>query len=82
MENISIIDKWVVPHFIAGILLRKLPLKTFLFIIIVYEIIEYSLEYPKGHWLFGSKRPESLKNVISDLIVASLGRLVGLKYER
>lgn len=80
-ENDSIIDKWTALHALVGYMARKYDVKfsTFLLLIIAYEVFEYSIEYPDGSEFFGTIRPESIKNIISDLCTGILFYYIGGK---
>lgn len=44
---------------------------------LVYEVMEYLHEYPSGSELFGTKRPESIVNAVTDVAVFWVGYLAG-----
>jgi hypothetical protein len=44
-----------------------------------YEVVEYAHEWPRGSVLFGSKRPESLINVVTDLAAFGIAHWFGQK---
>lgn len=73
--NESFVDVWSLAHVATGYTARKIGVPFFLYMggAVLFERIEHSMEYPDGHPTFGTKRPETLKNVIGDLVVGALG---------
>lgn len=79
MTNQSLIDKWTLGHILIGYGLGKkqISFPVVIGVAILYEIIEQKIE--SGPNPFGTKQPESLKNVIADLAIMSLAYYVAAK---
>jgi hypothetical protein len=77
--NDAAIDPWTGVHALAGlgVGLLGVPAPVALAGAAAYEVVEYAHEWPRGSVLFGSKRPESIQNVVSDLVVYSLAYWLG-----
>jgi len=80
-ENKSVLDKWSIIHSLVGYIAGKknINFKWFLTAIISYEIFEYAIEYPHGSKIFGTVRPESGVNLISDLVLGVVFYKLGNK---
>jgi hypothetical protein len=76
--NASFCDKWTPAHAVSGALLNiaGLSYPQFLMASIAFELLEHSMESPRGNRLFGTKRPESPINVAGDLISGTAGYLL------
>lgn len=81
VTNSAILDEWTPVHVMSGVLTGLTGLGPALAAggAVAYEVLEFAHEWPKGSVLFGSKRPESLGNVLSDLVVFAAGYAVGRK---
>ena len=77
--NSAVFDKWTLPHVASGFVAARLNVSftTFTVLAIAYEVFEYSLEYPSGRKIFGTKRPESLINVAGDIVANTAGYWLG-----
>jgi hypothetical protein len=73
--NQTFIDAWTVPHTLTGCAAGYLnvPFPLYFGLAALYEVVEYSMEYPHGHPWFGTKRPESAENVVGDLLFGCAG---------
>jgi hypothetical protein len=71
MINQDAIDRWSAVHALSGLSagLFGASAPVALGGAVVYEVVEYAHEWPRGSALFGSKRPESFSNVVSDLVI-------------
>lgn len=69
MQNVSPLDAWTVTHVATGYTAAKLGLSLgwYFGLSVAYELIEHQMETPDGSKIFGTKRPESLINVLADL---------------
>jgi hypothetical protein len=69
--NQAPVDKWTAVHALSGlgVGLFGVSAPVALAGAAAYEVVEYAHEWPRGSVLFGSKRPESIANVASDLLV-------------
>lgn len=73
MTNVSPIDKWTPVHVVTGALAQSFGMRPmpFLVLSIGYELIEFRLEQKPN--IFGSTRPESTVNAVTDIIFGLLG---------
>ena len=73
--NRSLFDKWTPAHIAAGMLASHLGIsfQAYAVIALGYEIGESQLEAPGGSRVFGTKRPETKKNVAGDMGAGFLG---------
>ena len=80
-ENESLLDKWSIIHSIVGYSAGKYGVNLFWFFVAIvsYEFFEYSIESPHGSKFFGTKQPESYKNITSDLLLAVFFYLLARK---
>lgn len=74
-KKISPIDGWTVVHVGTGAAAHAAGIKpvTYLALSIVYELLEFELEYPRGSPIFGTKTPESRGNMAVDVLAGALG---------
>lgn len=79
--NVSPLDAWSLAHVGAGLGLGLIGVSRRWAVgaALAYEVIEYAHEYPKGSELFGTKRPESIVNAVTDVAVFWLGYVVGAR---
>lgn len=72
MTNVAPFDKWTPLHGAVGALAGAAGVSppAFLALVVGFEIFESTLETPGGSALFGTKRPESARNVAVDLAVS------------
>lgn len=78
--NKSPIDAWSFIHFLTGIAAGQvLKFPTYAALVASYEVLEYAHEFPRGSRLFGTKKPESLENIIMDSIAGLLGYVISRK---
>lgn len=77
--NEGLVDQWTAVHALAGLGVGLLGASAPVALggAAVYEVVEYAHEWPRGSVLFGSKRPESIPNVVSDLAVYGLAYWLG-----
>ncbi len=77
--NVAALDSWSLVHFGTGVLWGLLGWNAWLFVFghVAYEVGELIHESPSGSKIFGSKRPESDLNMVSDLSVAFAGVVAG-----
>lgn len=77
--NLAPLDGWTALHAATGAAsgLIGIPLPVFALVAVAYEIIEYAIEYPDGSRVFGSTGPESLANIIADLVTNLAGYALG-----
>lgn len=80
--NISPLDGWSLVHAGVGVALGAMGVSRRLAIggALAYEVVEYAHEYPSGSRLFGTKRPESISNAVTDVAVFWLGYVAGRRY--
>jgi len=73
-QNEAIFDRWTWAHIGAGLLagLSPISLPWAVGLAVAYEAIEWAHEYPSGSRLFGTKRPESARNIMGDLSTFAL----------
>jgi hypothetical protein len=79
--NKEAVDQWTPVHVLAGTTAGAVGLSFPLAmgLAAAYEVVEYAHEWPKGSVIFGSKRPESGINVVTDLVVFAAGWWLGRK---
>lgn len=79
--NQAPIDRWTTAHVVTGLGAGAVGLSFpwAMGLAAAYEVVEYAHEWPKGSVLFGSKRPESIANVATDLAVFAAGWWIGRK---
>lgn len=82
--NEGILDSWTAVHALTGLGAGFSGVSASLALggAAAYELVEYAHEWPRGSVLFGSKRPESVQNVVSDLVVYSLTYWLGSRWPR
>jgi hypothetical protein len=82
--NANAFDPWSYVHAFSGVLFGACGVSApwSFGTAAVYEIIEYAHEWPKGSVLFGSKRPESLLNIVTDMALFAGGWYVGTRLNR
>jgi len=78
--NESALDKWTIAHAATGLCAAKLgmPLRQYLALAVAYELLEHSIESPRGSVFLGTKRPETRINVLTDLLAGVVGYRLGL----
>jgi hypothetical protein len=69
--NQELFDSWTAVHALAGLGVGLFGTSAPVALggAVAYEALEYAHEWPRGSVLFGSKRPESVQNVVGDLVV-------------
>ena len=69
ISNTTAFDRWSLLHGAVGMAagLARVNFWLFLGAISVYELVEFLMESPAGSKLFGSKKPESAVNMLTDL---------------
>lgn len=79
--NQTPVDGWTAVHVATGTAAGAVGLSFpwAMGLAAAYEVVEYAHEWPKGSVLFGSKRPESIANVATDLAVFAAGWWLGRK---
>jgi hypothetical protein len=79
--NQTMFDRWSWVHTLMGVGVGFAGVNPALAIsgAVAFDVIEHYHEAPRGSKLFGSKAPESLKNVIGDLLVYSIGYAAALE---
>lgn len=72
--NVSPFDAWTLVHIGWGGIAGALGMNPWAFMAITgaYEVLEYAHEHPHGSRIFGSKRPESAANLVTDVGVAAV----------
>lgn len=82
--NEGILDSWTAVHALTGLSAGFSGVSAPLALggAAAYELVEYAHEWPRGSVLFGSKRPESAQNVVSDLVVYGLTYWLGSRWPR
>lgn len=77
--NHDLVDAWTPVHVLSGVCFGLLGVPPVYAAVaaVLYEVAEYAHEWPKGSVLFGSKRPESFSNIVSDLAVFGVGYAAG-----
>jgi len=75
MVNETFLDRWSLVHTLMGIGVGFAGIKPPLAVIgaAAFDVVEHFHESPRGSKLFGSKAPESIANVVGDLLVYSVG---------
>lgn len=73
-SNVSPVDAWTIVHACWGGIAGALGANPWAFLAVTgaYEILEYAHEHPRGSRVFGSKRPESAANLVTDVGVAAV----------
>jgi len=81
--NEDAIDSWSTVHALSGLGVGLFGISAPLAFggAVVYEIIEYAHEWPRGSLLFGSKRPESPLNVATDLAFYTAAYWLGSRHQ-
>lgn len=78
--NSDAVDPWSIVHFLTGVAAGQVvSFPVYLGLATAYEVAEYAHEYPKGSAIFGSKRPESMTNIVMDMILGTLGYMIAQK---
>ena len=77
-QNKSLVDSWTISHVVLGGLSNLVGLSYLQYLAgaAAFELLEHSIESPKGSPLLGTKRPESPMNVAGDLIAGSTGYFI------
>ncbi len=80
--NATPFDAWSLVHLASGVVLGAygLPLPQTIAGLLAFEVLEWTVEYPRGSKLFGTKRPESQVNVAADLGLALVGYALTREY--
>jgi len=73
--NKDLVDGWSLVHMAvgAGAGAVGLPRGWAYGLAALYEVAEYAHEYPSGSAIFGTKEPESVGNVASDMVAFGVG---------
>jgi hypothetical protein len=84
MINEAAVEQWSAVHALTGLGVGLLGASAPVALggAVVYEAVEYAHEWPRGSALFGSKRPESFSNVVSDLVIYGAAYWLGSRGER
>ena len=82
--NAAPVDRWSAVHAATGLTAGAVGLSApwAIGLAVLYEVVEYAHEWPRGSKLFGSKRPESFPNVLADLAIYAGGWWLGQKVRR
>lgn len=77
--NTAAVDAWTVVHAATGFAAQRVGVSfgTYLALATLYEVVEWNLEYPRGSAIFGTKRPESFRNMATDLVAGAVGYQAG-----
>lgn len=79
-QNRAALDPWTLVHFSAGLALGliQVPRTVALSAATAYEVVEQTIErHPIGQDFFEVQGPESLANVIVDILVLAVGHRLG-----
>lgn len=81
--NVSPVDPWTLAHIATGAAAgaARVPIAAYVGIAVLYELVEWTMEYPRGSRIFGTKRPESAVNVAVDFAAGAAGYALG-RYAR
>ena len=73
--NEAMFDRWSWVHTLMGVGVGFAGVKPMLAAsgAVAFDVVEHYHESPRGSKLFGSKAPESMSNVLGDLVVFGVG---------
>ena len=84
-QNRAVVDPWTLVHFASGLALGLVnaPLKVWLPVAAVYEVLEHYFETTDlGKEVFETSGPEATPNALLDLVVFAAGHQLGRLWNR